>query len=45
MIRELLVSDFSPFADIGEAQPKFSQDKEFYNLKMVRNGHQLKISV
>lgn len=45
MIRESLVSDFSPFADIGEAQPKFSQDKEFYSLKMVRNGHQLKISV
>lgn len=45
MVRELLVSDFSPFADIGEAQPKFSQDKEFYNLKMVRNGHQLKISI
>ena len=43
--REVLVSDFAPFCDIGEALPKVSQDKGSTNIKLVRDGEQLKISI
>lgn len=45
LTRDLLISDFAPFCDIGESLPKVSQDKNSFSVKLVRDGETLKVAI
>lgn len=45
MNREQLLSNFSPFVDIGEGAPKISEQKGKFNVNFIRNGRELKLVI
>lgn len=45
MNREQLISDFTPFADIGEEPPRISEQKGKFTVRFTRDGRELKLVV
>ena len=45
MNKEQLLSDFSPFVDIGAVAPKVTREKEKYIVRFFRDGREIKITI
>lgn len=45
MDRDQLLRDFSPFVDIGEDQPRISENKAKITIGFVRNGRKIKLGL